>query len=277
MPIVNASPNALSLFLFVPADRPERFATAMAAGADAIILDLEDGVDWRSRGAARAALAASADVIKGGACPAFVRINALEAGGEADLDILANLAIAGVVAPKAETVADLRRIAERAGAPVVALVETARGLAAARELARACARLAFGSIDFAADLGCRHTRPALAQARAELVLASRLAGLPGPIDGVTTSIGMPDLVRDDAAHAAELGFEGKLLIHPAQVAPATEGFHPDDEERDWAEKVLSGGEGGASNVAGAMVDAPVRQLALRIRARARRFRQNIRR
>ena len=271
--MTNASLNALSLFLFVPADRPVRFGKAMAAGADAVILDLEDGVDSRSKGDAREALAASADLIKGGPCPAFVRINALEAGGEADLEILRNLPIAGVVAPKAETVADVRGIAERAGAPVVALVETARGLAAARELARACARLAFGSIDFAADLGCRHTRPALAQARAELVLASRLAGLPGPIDGVTTSIEMLDRVRDDAAHAAELGFEGKLLIHPAQVAPAIDGFHPSDEELDWAEKVLSGGGGGASNVAGTMVDAPVRQLALRIRARARRSRE----
>ncbi|WP_035189420.1 aldolase/citrate lyase family protein, partial [Acidiphilium sp. JA12-A1] len=86
------------------------------------------------------------------------------------------------------------------------------------------ARLAFGSIDFCADLGAAHTREALLHARAELVLAARLAALPPPIDGVTTAIDDEAAIEDDARHAASLGFGGKLCIHPRQIAPARQGF-----------------------------------------------------
>ena len=140
---------------------------------------------------------------------------------------------------------------------------------AARRIAGAGARLAFGSIDFAADIGCAHVREALLSARSELVLASRLAGRAAPLDGVTTSINDPDLVRGDAAHAAMLGFGGKLLIHPAQVEPARAGFRPTPDELAWAERVLAAGrDGRATTVDGAMVDAPVRLRAEQVRRRA---------
>lgn len=261
---------AVALPLFVPADRPERFAKAFAAGADAVLIDLEDAVPPEGKAPARAALAAARDAIAAAPCPVLVRVNAAGTPWHAgDLAVAAALPLAGIVLPKAESAAAVTAAARASGCAVVALVESAAGLAAARDTARAAARLAFGSIDFAADLGCAHTREALLAARAELVLASRLAGLAGPLDGVTAAYGDAAAVADDARHAARLGFAGKLLIHPAQVAPARAGFAPGAEERAWAERVLAASpQGGAVAVDVAMVDAPVRLRAEAIMRRA---------
>jgi len=266
--------STLALFLFVPADRPDRWAKAFAAGADAVILDLEDGVAASAKPGARRALREGRDAIDAAPCPILVRVNARSSDDYSlDLDAVRDLGLAGVMLAKAETAADVEATSAATGAPVVALIETARGLAAARLIAAACARIAFGSIDFAADLGTAHTPAALASARSELVLASRLADRPAPIDGVTTSIKDPDLVRADAAHACELGFSGKLLIHPAQIAPAMDGFRPSDDDVAWAERILSArGALGAAVVDGAMVDAPVFLRAEQILRRAARFR-----
>ena len=266
--------STLALFLFVPADRPDRWAKAFAAGTDAVILDLEDGVAASAKPGARRALREGRDAIDAAPCPILVRVNARSSGDYSlDLDSVRDLGLAGVMLAKAETAADVEATSAATGAPVVALIETARGLAAARLIAAACARIAFGSIDFAADLGTAHTPAALASARSELVLASRLADRPAPIDGVTTSVKDPDLVRADAAHACELGFSGKLLIHPAQIAPAMDGFRPSDDVVAWAERILSArGALGAAAVDGAMVDAPVFLRAEQILRRAARFR-----
>jgi citrate lyase subunit beta/citryl-CoA lyase len=266
--------STLALFLFVPADRPDRWAKAFAAGADAVILDLEDAVAASAKPGARRALQEGRDAIDAAPCPVLVRVNARANDDYSlDLDAVRDLGLAGVMLAKAETAADVEAASAATGAPVVALIETARGLAAARLIAAACARIAFGSIDFAADLGTAHTRLALASARSELVLASRLADRPAPIDGVTTSVKDLDLVRADAAHACELGFSGKLLIHPAQIAPAMDGFRPSDDDVAWAERILSArGALGAAAVDGAMVDAPVFLRAEQILRRAARFR-----
>jgi citrate lyase subunit beta/citryl-CoA lyase len=263
---------AIALPLFVPADRPDRFARAFASGADAAILDLEDAVPPARKAEARDALVAARDVLAAAACPVLVRINGTGSPWHAaDLSAVRSLRLAAIVLPKAEGAAALAAAAGTAGCPAVALVESARGLAAARDMAGAAARLAFGSIDFAADLGCAHTREALLAARSELVLASRLAGLAAPLDGVTAAYGEAGAgaVEADARHAAALGFAGKLLIHPTQVAPARAGFAPSAEDRAWAERVLAASpEGGAVAVDGAMVDAPVRLRADDIMRRA---------
>jgi citrate lyase subunit beta/citryl-CoA lyase len=253
--------------LFVPGNRPERFAKAAASGADAVIIDLEDAVAPEEKEAARRAAAAVA--LEG--IEVLVRINAAGTPWHAeDLAALASARIAGIILPKAEDPATLAaiRAALGDGRAVIALVESACGIAAARKLARGAARLAFGSIDFAADLGCAHTRNALLMARLELVLASRLAGIAAPIDGVTATISDDTLTEADARHAAELGFGGKLCIHPRQVAPALRGFAPDAEEVEWARKVIAAGGEGAVAVGGMMIDAPVRLRAERILSRA---------
>lgn len=154
---------------------------------------------------------------------------------------------------------------------MVALIETARGIAACRDIASAAGvtRLAFGSIDYAADLGMAHIRETLLSARMEIVLASRLAGLPAPIDGITTAIDDDVTITDDARYAAALGFGRKLCIHPKQVAPALRGFAPSEAEIAWARLIIDAPEEGAVLVGGTMVDAPVRLRAQQIIIRAR--------
>jgi citrate lyase subunit beta/citryl-CoA lyase len=266
--------SPLALFLFVPADRTERWTKAFASGADAVILDLEDAVVASAKPGARRALREGYDAIAASQCPVLVRVNARSGDDHLlDIDAIRGLGLAAVMLPKAETAGDVEATSAATERPVVALIESARGLAAARPIAAACARIAFGSIDFAADMGSAHTRAALASARSELVLASRLAGRAAPIDGVTTSIKDPDLIRADAAHACELGFSGKLLIHPAQIAPALDGFRPSEDDVAWAERILAAqGAVGAAAIDGAMVDAPVFLRAEQIMRRAARFR-----
>lgn len=259
------SPETIVLPLFLPATRPERLAKAVASGADAVILDLEDAVAPEHKQAARAALA-SLSVPAGATL--LVRLNAVGSLWHADdLALCARLPVAGLMLAKAESAAQCRDVADRTGKPVVALIETALGLSRAREIAGAAVRIAFGSIDYAADLGLAHLRGPLAAARSELVLACRLAGRAPPLDGVTTAIGDLDLIRDDSRHAREMGMGGKLLIHPAQVVPAREGLAPTVAETDWARRVLAASDA-AAVVDGAMVDAPVRLRAAALLARA---------
>ncbi|PVB60628.1 CoA ester lyase [Labrenzia sp. 011] len=246
--------------LFVPGNRPERFAKAAASGACAVILDLEDAVAAEDKAAARAALACDFTQL-----PVLVRINPDSTPWyEDDLKAAAAMPFGAVMLPKAESPDAVARIARLTGHPVVALIETARGLAAAREIA-ACpdtVRLAFGSIDFCADIGCEHERETLRPVRLDLVIASRLAGIAAPIDGVTADLSDPAITEDDSRHARSLGMTGKLCIHPKQVAPIRAGFAPSEAEKDWARRVLASGDG-AIAVDGAMVDEPVR-----LRARA---------
>ncbi len=251
--------------LFVPADRPERFTKAAAAGADAIILDLEDAVAAARKDSARSSLTTDFTDL-----PVIVRINASGTNWhDADIEAMSRHDFAAVILPKAESDGTLDRIHVDLALkrPVIALIESARGLADARAIAShpAVARLAFGSIDFCADLGCAHERDALLAARSELVLASRLAGLPAPVDGVTTAIDDAELIADDALHGRNLGFGGKLCIHPKQIVPVRSGFAPTGAEIAWAERVLNSGDGAAA-VDGAMVDEPVRLRARKIMA-----------
>ncbi|WP_312164017.1 CoA ester lyase [Phenylobacterium sp.] len=245
--------------LFVPADRPERFAKAAASGADAVILDLEDAVAPSEKARARGALAVDfADV------PVIVRVNAAGTPWHKDdLAAVAQLDVAAVMIPKVEYTHALEPFRE--GPPLIILIESAAGVANARTLAAQVKSglLAFGSVDYAADLGCAHDRWALLHARSEIVLASRLGGLPPPLDGVTLAVGDPATVADDADHGRSLGFGGKLCIHPSQVAPTLGAYRPSQKDLDWARRVLEAGEGVAT-VDGQMVDEPVRRRARRI-------------
>lgn len=247
--------------LFVPAIRPERFAKAAASGADAVILDLEDAVATADKDSARSNMNGGFTHL-----PVIVRINAIGTPWhDADLAALNHKGLAAVMLPKSE---DPTRIAQLVSAlpdlPVIALIETALGLANARAIAQldGVVRLAFGSVDFCADLGCAHLAEILLPARSELVLAARLAGIAPPIDGVTVQLEDPTVVFDDAAHARTVGMTGKLCIHPKQIAEVNRAFAPTEAEISWAKRVLASGSGAVS-VDGAMVDEPVR-----IRARA---------
>lgn len=252
-------------FLFVPGDRPERFDKAVATGADVVIIDLEDAVAPEAKATAREAAVAWL----GAGGRAAVRVNAADSPEhEADLEALAAVAgdasdgagLVAVVLPKAADPAHASQVAGRAGVPVVALVESALGILRAHELAAAdgVTRLAFGHLDYAVDLGCDPGREAVLLGRSTLVLASRAAGLPGPIDGVTTALDDTEVLTDDLHYARSLGLTGKLLIHPKQVEPTHAAHRPSPDEVSWAERVLAAAEtGGAVRVDGDMVDAPV--------------------
>jgi citrate lyase subunit beta/citryl-CoA lyase len=258
-------------YLFVPADRPERYAKALASGADAVIVDLEDAVAAGAKDSARAALAAWLD---GGGSGIAVRINdAASAAFDDDLRLVARDGVAAVVVPKAERADDLARV--RAAAPAAALlplIETAAGIASARRIASApgVRRLAFGSIDLQLDLGIDGDGDELLVFRSELVLASRLAALDAPVDGVSTAIDDAAALDADTRRARRLGFGAKLCIHPRQIAAVHAAFAPSADELAWAERVVAatvGAGGGAVAVDGRMVDRPVLLRARALLAR----------
>lgn len=266
--------DASSSWLFVPGDRPERFAKAHAAGAHQVILDLEDAVSVATKPAAREAVAQWV----GDGRDAWVRVNAPGSSAYAD-DVVAikGSGALGVMVPKA-TVDGVRTARQDLGAdvPLIALVESAVGLQEADRIARCdgVVTLAFGSIDFAVDIDAEETWEAMLFARSALVLAARAAGLTGPIDGVSTAVKDPEQAGRDAAAARALGFGGKLCIHPSQVVPVNVGFAPSAEQLDWALQIahaIGGVErleeddlSTALQVDGQMVDRPVVLRARRI-------------
>lgn len=260
--------SAIQMPLFVPASRPERFAKAAASGADAIILDLEDAVAPADKDAARANVDATFTEL-----PVILRVNAVGTEWfEQDMAAARGKGFAAIMLPKSESLDDFERAAELLpDTPIIALVETALGLANCQDIAGAkvVTRLAFGSVDFCADIGCAHLRDVLLPARTALVIASRVAGIAPPIDGVTVQIKDPKAARSDAAHAKALGMNGKLCIHPSQIPEVGTAFRPDDAELAWAKRVLASGDGAVA-IDGQMVDAPVRARAQSIVSAAER-------
>ncbi|VVE43026.1 HpcH/HpaI aldolase/citrate lyase family protein [Pandoraea terrigena] len=269
-------------FLFVPATRPERFAKALDSGADAVVIDLEDAVAEAAKNDAREGLARHLSKLPSEALTrVVVRVNgAGTQWHDADLALLRQWTEQGVAAmlPKSEQASVLRAVANSLGEtmPIVALVESLAGMDAADALARTpqVVRLAFGHLDFQLDLGMRASveEPELAFARNALVAASRRAGLPAPIDGVTTQTGDAQRLKADAQRARAFGFSGKLCIHPSQVVVVNEALGDTDVERAWAKRVLEEATrhaGEAFSLDGRMVDLPVIRAAEAIAARGR--------
>jgi citrate lyase subunit beta/citryl-CoA lyase len=246
--------------LFVPASRPERFNKALASGADVVIIDLEDAVAVDAKQAARAALADWLSPER----PVVVRINAPGTPWHfEDAALCAHIGVAAVMCPKAEREADLEALCDAGVRALIPLVETAVGIAALDELALApgVERLALGTIDLQVDLGMRDaSEDELLYFRSRMVLASRLANLAAPIDGVSVAIDDTARLEIDVLRSRRLGFGGKLCIHPRQVATVARGFRPSETERAWAYRVLdaAAAAGGAVvRVDGEMVDQPV--------------------
>ncbi len=257
--------------LFVPGSRPERFAKADASGADAIILDLEDAVGPNDKDSAREAVAARADAL---ASPVIVRVNAAGTPWHAaDIDALRSLGAVSVMLPKAERPEDIANIARSFGrdVAVIALVESATGLANLTDILAtpAVVGIAFGSLDFALDLGCAHDRLALLGARTEIVWRSRAANRAAPLDGITADLSSPEITEDDARHAVKMGFGGKMAIHPKQIEPIGRTFRPGEDEVSWARAIVEATfSSGAVRVNGEMVDRPVIERARQILRRS---------
>jgi citrate lyase subunit beta/citryl-CoA lyase len=265
-------PRPLVAPLFVPADRPERFAKAAASAADAIIIDLEDAVAPERKAFARASLKAARYL----AARIFVRVNAPNTPWhEEDVETLADLPHVGIVLPKAESAAQIQRIDRKLGPgrPFIALIESARGVVCALQIAEtACVcQLAFGPVDYSLDLFISPNPEASAHALSMLAIASRAVGLPGPLDGPCLDLSGDEAIHLELARARDLGAGGKLCIHPSQVAKVVTGFAPTTSDLSRARQILlSGDELGARAIDGALVDRPIVEWAQRIMRRADR-------
>lgn len=257
-------------YLFVPGNRPERINKALAAGADVVIVDLEDAVAVDEKDSARAAVA---DWLTSGSAvnqSIALRINSADSVWHAaDLALCAHASITAVVLPKAASLDALARVVAAGARTVIPLIESAAGFVQAGVLAAAPAvsRLMFGSIDFCVDLGIEGDDRELDYFRSQLVLASRLASIAPPVDGVTTALDDEAVLRSDTLRGKRFGFGGKLCIHPKQIACVRAAYLPTEAEVNWAQRVAAAAiaaHGGAVAVDGKMVDRPVILKAERI-------------
>lgn len=246
-------------FLFVPANRPDRFDKAASSGAHQVILDLEDAVAPADKEAARRHVAQWE-----GRADAIVRVNGAESTFfAADIEMTRSAGMTKLMLPKAEPTAlnSLAGLLNRQ-CRVIALIETVEGYAELRSIGKSglVSQLAFGNLDFGVDAGVTEAAQELDPVRLQIVLESRLAGLLPPIDGVTTSWSEPAVFSVAVRRTKALGFGAKLCIHPAQVNLVNEAFLPTAEEVDWARRVMdaaTGSQGGAVALDGKMIDAPV--------------------
>lgn len=250
-PVAPVPPAIARSWLLVPGTTDALADRIAVSAADVVVVDLEDGVAPDRKGEARRALvAAVGDLAEtGSAARPWVRIaDAASDEWRADVALLAGRdLVAGVVLAKVETPDQVRRTLDAldgagsapAPTPLVALVESARGIEAALDIAAApgVTRLAFGSGDFRRDTGAADDPIALLYARSRLVSTSRAGGLPGPIDG-------PTVARDAGAlaeasrHAASVGMTGRLCLREEQVGAVHVAMSPSDADLVWALDVL---------------------------------------
>lgn len=264
----------MSAYLFVPANRPDRFAKACATGTAAVILDWEDTVGAAEKAAARkASLAFDFAAAKAAARQElWLRLNSGAALAE-DLAFLQSAPewpVSALLLPKAEEAALVAEVSARTGKAVILLIETAKGVAAVRELAAAdgVKALGFGLLDLGRDLRLSPNSAAAQQVfdrvRYELVLASALFGLQRPIETVFPDFAQTARFAQRARYAYQMGFGGQLCIHPCQVALAAAAFRPDEEQYALAEAVWRRFESSGSqafSLDGMMVDKPLIEWA----------------
>ena len=262
-------------FLFAPGHRPEFFSKALNSSSKAVIIDLEDAVPPEQKSAARKNLQ---ELFKD--CSAenleriLIRINPMDGPfTEADLAFLNTLRVPlHIVVPKAESLAQLNTLSSTVPHVkwIVPIIESAIGIDRVKEIAThpQTLRLALGNIDTQADLGltCDAVETELLPVRFAMTLATRLAQIAPPIDGVTTDIANQDLLKTDTQRSKRLGFGAKLCIHPKQVDGIMDCFKPTPAEVEYARRVVAADQeskGAAVKLDGKMVDRPVVLLAQR--------------
>lgn len=258
--------------LFVPATRPERFLKALAAGADTVIVDLEDSVERDAKQQARENIAQFAAANAG--VTFWVRLNGVTTPWYAqDLALCGRFDnIVGILLPKAESAAQIAQTLS-AGKPVIPIIESSKGVLALSEIAavKGVERLSFGSLDLMLQLG---TVPdtlgaglLLNHLRCQILLHGSANGLAAPLDGVYPNFDDEAGLAALAQQIRDMGFGGMLCIHPKQIAAIHAAFAPTASEADWAGRVLAiANETGSSafKVDGKMVDLPVIERARQI-------------
>ncbi|HIH2749731.1 CoA ester lyase [Burkholderia aenigmatica] len=261
-------------YLFVPGNRPDRFAKAAASGVDVVVIDLEDAVPPAEKKVARAALA---EWLASNDTPVAVRINDVNSEWfREDIALCRAPSVKTVMLPKTERIDDIF-LCEFAGKPtdVLPMIETAQGFRNVVAIAqhRLTTRLVFGNIDFQLDLSIDGDDEQLLYFRSHIVLASRLGNLLPPVDGVSLALDDPAQIERDTLRAKRLGFGAKLCIHPKQVQAVNAAFLPTEKEIEWARKVVDtacASHGAAVAVDGRMVDRPVILKAQEILAESQR-------
>ena len=271
--------------LFAPGNHARRVEKALTLDADIVILDLEDAVATAEKSATREKVVTAFQTPR--RALGYVRINAFDTPFCFD-DLRAVVApgVDGIVLPKVESPAQLVAVdwaiaaLERTrglvegGIDLMPIVETARGMTGLRDIARAgtrARRLSFGAGDYTLDVGMRWTMEEreLDHIRTAIVVESRAAGLEPPVDTVFIRLGQPEPFRRSTELARDLGFQGKLCIHPEQVGPVNEAFTPTDDEVAKSERYVAAFEeaeakGSASiQVDGYFIDYPIVENARR--------------
>ncbi len=289
-------PSPLRSLLFAPGNRPRMLQKVGQCGADAVILDLEDAVPVSEKEATRQAVREAVGVID--TCPVYVRVNPLVATagfsqpiGEADLAAVARPGLAGIILPKVESPDDLRRAdtllqgleTQHGLAPgsvdVIPIIETALAVQRAYDIAASgtrVKRLAFGAGDFTRDIGVAWSRREIESqyVRSALVIACRAAGLEPPLDTVWVDLRDQRGLTRSARTARQLGFQGKMAIHPGQVEPINTVFSPSATDVAFATRVVDAftqaeADGlAAIQLDGQFIDYPIVESARRVLAMA---------
>ena len=259
---------AVRSLLFLPASNPRAIAKAREAGADLVILDLEDAVKAEDKASARHAAVDA--VAEAWSMPVAIRINGVGSEWHSlDLDAAARSKADLIVLPRAISAHLVHGVAEAAGKPVLAMIETAAGVLAAAAIAGESAGLVAGTNDLRADLRLPldATRAPISASLQLIVLAARAAGVP-VFDGVFNNLEDSDAFLREAEDGRNLGFDGKSLIHPNQIAPCHRAFAPGEAEVERARAVVDAFQGGAERFGNEMIERMHVEAARRVLQRA---------
>jgi citrate lyase subunit beta/citryl-CoA lyase len=264
---------AVRSLLFLPASNARAIDKARIAGADLVILDLEDAVKPEDKAVARQAAVEA--VAEPWPAPVAIRVNGLASEWfEEDVAAVAGSHADLVVVPRADSAEAIRATWQRVQRGVMAMIETAAGVIAAPEIAREAAALIAGTNDLAADLRLPPDagRGPLQMALQSIVLAARAAETP-VFDGVFNGLEDLDGFMAQAGEGYWLGFDGKSLIHPSQIEPCHQAFAPAEEEVDRARRLIEAATGGAERFENRMIERMHVEAARRLLARAAQSRQ----
>ena len=265
--------------LFVPAARPDRYPKALATGADAVCIDLEDGVSFADKDQARSAAIDLFLTRVDTRAEVSLRINDPKTAlGQRDIEAVcaAEVSPDAVMLPKCDSPEEVRDVSQALSSisptlPLIIMAETARGVAEAEAIATASPNVSamfFGAIDYAADIGCAVEWDAVLFARSRVVLAAAIANV-SPIDSPFMNVSALDELADECSRTQALGFVGKAAIHPTQVSIIQQAFTPATAEVAWAKRIIEAYEtnnGGVLLVDGKLIERPVIASAKKILA-----------
>jgi (3S)-malyl-CoA thioesterase len=254
--------------LFLPASNPRAIEKARTLDADMIVLDLEDAVREEDKASARAAMI---EAVGGGfgARVVAVRINPVGSAhfGE-DVAAVRQCEPDYLVLAKAESAKQVHDASGLIARPVLAMIETPRGVLDAAAIALSAKGLIAGTNDLGASLGLAGGRGGLVYALQRVVLAARAAGI-AAFDGVYNGLAEDDALAEECAEGRAWGFDGKSLIHPSQIATANRIFSPGAAEIDAARRIIAAAGGGAERHEGRMIEGMHVDQARAVLAKAR--------